>query len=145
MTLQESHSSRRRGRHTWLWMGVVLVATTLAGATGWAVATLLRPSEDPLEATSFTFVTVTHGEVGASISLSSSAEWKPTPAGSNQASGVVTGVSIASGDEVGQGTVLYLVNQRPVVAAQGNVPAYRAIEEGAEGADVLQLQQMLQS
>lgn len=133
---------RRRG---WVWVVVILLVGILAGAAGWAMATLLRPPEDPLEASTFTFVTVQAGEVGASIRLNSSAEWKPAPVGTNQATGVVTGVSISSGDEVGQGTALYLVNERPVVVAQGNVPAFRALGDGTEGQDVAQLQQMLQS
>lgn len=134
-----------RQRRGWLWLLAVLVIGVLSGATGWAVATVMRPAEDPLEASTFTFATVEPGEVGSSINLNSIAEWAPTAVGSNQASGIITSVKVAPGDEVVQGSTLYLVNQRPVVVAQGSVPAFRALGNGAEGEDVAQLQGMLQA
>ena len=137
-------ASHRQGRVRWLWfggLGFVVIATTLG--VGWAAASVLTPAADPLEATDFTYVSVATGEVGSSISLNTVAEWSPVPVGSNLASGVVTGVAVAPGDEVSQGAVLYRVNERPVVVAQGDVPAFRAIGAGVEGADVAQLQGML--
>jgi hypothetical protein len=44
-----------------------------------------------------------------------------------------------SGQVIHQGQVLYRVDQAPVVLLYGAVPAYRALAEGATGADVLQL------
>ena len=134
-----------RVRHRlWFWLTVGAIVIIIMGATSWAVATVLRPADDPLEAAAFTFVTVGPGEVGSSINLNSVAEWIPTPVGLNQASGIVTGVNVVPGDEVTHGSVLYLVNQRPVVIAQGTVPMFRALGEGVEGEDVAQLQNMLQ-
>lgn len=114
-----------------------------AGAVGWAGATVLTPAQDVLESTEFTFVEVAPGEIGASITLNTVAEWTPVPVGANQAAGVVTTVEVGPGDEVAQGDVLYTVGLRPVVIAEGKVPAYRAIAQGASGADVAQLQELL--
>lgn len=132
----------RRGR-VGVWVVALVVAVVLAGGAGWALATVLRPAEDPLSATGFTFVSVEPGEVGSSLHLNTVAAWQPVPVGVNRAVGVVTGVAVAPGDEVSAGSVLYTVGLRPVVIAQGEVPAFRAIGSGTVGADVAQLQLML--
>lgn len=138
-----SSGQEPRGRK-WVWWMSGGALLLLAGCgVGWAVASVLTPAEDPLSASSFTHVAVSKGEVGSSISLNTVAAWTPVPVGANRAAGVVTGVAIAAGDEVSQGSTLYLVDQRPIVVAQGTVPAYRAISDGAEGADVAQIQEML--
>ncbi|KAA9111734.1 peptidoglycan-binding protein [Microbacterium rhizomatis] len=110
---------------------------------GWAVTTVVSPAPDVSEATPYTYVSVVAGEVGASIHLNTVVEWKPVPVGVNRGTGVVTSVTVGVGDEVGQGSVLYTIDLRPVVVAEGEVPAFRAISLGAEGADVAQLQTML--
>ncbi|WP_240044089.1 peptidoglycan-binding domain-containing protein [Plantibacter flavus] len=115
----------------------------VAAAVGWAGATVVRPAEDPLEAVSYTYAAVAEGEIGSDLTLNTIAQWKPVPAGDNRAAGVVTTVNIAAGDEVPQGTTLYTVNLRPVVVAQGAIPAFRAIGLGTSGPDVAQLQEML--
>jgi peptidoglycan hydrolase-like protein with peptidoglycan-binding domain len=77
------------------------------------------------------------------MSLNTVAEWPQVPVGTNQAIGTVTAVSVSPGDEVKPGQVLYAVNLRPVVVAEGSTPAFRALSRGAKGADVQQLQVML--
>ena len=114
-----------------------------AGAVGWAGATVLTPATDVLDASAFTYIEVAPDEVGSSITLNTVAQWTPVPVGANQAVGVVTTVNVVPGDEVGQASVLYTVNLRQVVVAQGTVPAYRSIDNGAQGRDVAQLQEML--
>lgn len=121
--------------------GLALIVATAIGT--WAVFTVLEPAEDPLEAAEHTYVKVAQGEAGASLSLNVVAEWKPVPMAVNQAAGVVTAVNVVAGDEVSQGSQLYSVNLRPVFVARGEVPAFRAISEGAEGADVVQMQALL--
>lgn len=121
--------------------GVLLIGVGAAGF--WAVSTVLTPAEDPLVATDFTLAEVRVGEVGASLALNTVAEWEAVLAGENRAVGVVTSVGVAAGDEVTHGAVLYAVDLRPTVIAQGEVPAFRAITAGSVGADVTQLQQML--
>ena len=128
----------------WPWIVLTAIVLLIAGAAGsWAVLTVLRPAEDPLASTDHTYVEVTAGSVGASISLNTVAEWTQVPIGANQATGIVTSVDVAAGAEVAQGTALYSVGLRPVVAAEGDVPMFRQIAEGTTGTDVTQLQQML--
>ncbi len=91
----------------------------------------------------FTTVEVVNGEVGSSINLNTVAEWTPLPVGSNLAVGTVTTVDVAAGDEVQSGSRLYSVNLRPVVIAEGSIPAFQMLAQGMKGQDVAQLQQML--
>lgn len=120
---------------------ILLVAA--AAAVGWAARTVLTPARDPLAATQFTTARVVQGEVGASLNLMTVTEWEPTPVGANHATGIVTGVTINPGDEAKPGDVLYSVNQRPVVIAEGDVPAYRDLSSEETGADIEQWQRML--
>lgn len=131
-------------RQRWPTIVVAAVVLLAAGAAGaWAVLTVLRPAEDPLESSAQTYVAVTQGEVGAAMNLNTTAEWTPVPVGANRASGVVTGIAIGAGDEVTHGTTLYSVDLRPVVIAQGTVPAFRSVTAGVEGPDVAQVQALL--
>ncbi|WP_245570329.1 peptidoglycan-binding protein [Microbacterium luticocti] len=134
-----------RGRRWWVWVLVVVVVAVVAGITGWAVATVLRPAEDPTTATKYTYATVQSGQVGSSIALNTVASWSTTPVASNAAAGVVTSVGVKPGAVVTMGTTLYTVDLRPTVAAQGSVPAFRAIGPGDHGADVAQVQRMLKT
>ena len=135
--------STQNGRRWPTWLGIGLIALLIGASAGWAGATVLTPAQDVLDSTAFTFVEVVDGEVGSSINLNTVAEWTPVPVGSNQASGTVTTVNIEPGDEVKQGTLLYTVNLRPVVIAQGSIPSFQALSRGTTGADVKQLQTML--
>ncbi|MHA6694908.1 peptidoglycan-binding protein [Homoserinimonas sp. A520] len=131
-------------RRRWLmWVGLALVTLLVGAGVGWAGATVLTPAKDVLDSTAFTFVEVVDGEVGSSINLNTVAEWTPVPVGTNQASGTVTTVNVAAGDEVTHGTVLYTVNLRPVVVAQGSIPSFQPLARGSKGADVTQVQAML--
>ena len=125
------------------WLAAAVVFLGIGASVGWAAREALAPVEDPVATTPFTFVEVAEGTVGASILLNTVAQWTPTPAGTNRAVGAVTEIAIAPGDEVGQGATLYRVNERPVVAAVGEIPAYAPIGEGSKGRDVEQLQQLL--
>ncbi|QTX03379.1 peptidoglycan-binding domain-containing protein [Agromyces archimandritae] len=131
-------------RRRWPAFAAVGVAVLLVGGVaGWAAAEVFAPRTDVIAESPFTFVELVEGEVGSSITLNTVAEWKRSPAGTNQAQGTVTAVRATGGDEVGQGGVLYEVDLRPVVAAAGATPAFRALSRGIEGADVAQLQTML--
>lgn len=129
----------------WRWVGLAVVIFSVGGAAGWAAGVVFSPPRDVLNETSFTTVEVTNGEVGSSLSLNTAAAWTPVPVGVNQAVGTVTTVQVAPGQEVGQGAVLYTVNLRPVVIAQGAIPAFRTLARDVNGADTGQLQSMLAS
>lgn len=122
---------------------ILLLAVLLLGGVAWAVLTLFRVPDAPESAPEYALVEVVPGEVSETLQLNVAAAWAATPIGTNRASGTVTGVAVAAGDEVSQGTVLYTVNLRPVVVAQGEVPAFRDIAAGVSGEDVRQAQQML--
>jgi peptidoglycan hydrolase-like protein with peptidoglycan-binding domain len=49
----------------------------------------------------------------------------------------------AAGDVIERGGALYSVNDRPVVLLYGDLPAYRALAPGTEGADVEQFEENL--
>lgn len=69
-------------------------------------------------------------------------EVTPT-AGGEATAPVVTDLGVEQGDEVAAGQVLLEVSGRPLVALPGDVPVYRDLRPGAEGADVAQLQRAL--
>lgn len=134
----------RRPAYRWLSVGVGVIFLLLVGAAcSWALLTVLKPAEDPLVATDHTYAEIAPGKVGASLNLNAIAKWTPIPVGTNEATGVLTSIDVKGGQEVAQGTQLYSVNLRPVVIAQGEVPAFRAIGANTAGDDVKQLQSML--
>lgn len=137
------NTSTVRGSRLLRNLGVAAIVLLVGGALGWAGATVLTPPRDLDDPSAYTFVEVEHGEVGSSINLNTVAEWTLTPVGSNQAAGTVTTVNIEAGQEVSAGTVLYSVNLRPVVIAQGDIPAFQSLSQGSKGADVVQLQTLL--
>jgi len=137
-------TTRPRSRSAARLAGGVL-ALGAAAALGWAGATVFAPPEAVTAASPWTTVEVAPGEVGSSISLNTVVTWDEVPAGTNQAAGTVTTVDVATGDEVAAGQRLYSVDLRPVVAAQGQVPAFRPLARDDRGEDVRQLQDLLRA
>lgn len=72
-------------------------------------------------------------QVSASAGIPVSVEGEP----------IVTGISVAAGDEVAEGQRLIEVSGRPIFALTGSVPVYRSLKPGMNGADVEQLQEAL--
>jgi HlyD family secretion protein len=56
---------------------------------------------------------------------------------------IVSDVRSKSGDSVKEGDVLVVISGRPVIALEGPVPAYRDLQPGEIGGDVVQLQKAL--
>jgi peptidoglycan hydrolase-like protein with peptidoglycan-binding domain len=138
-----SDSSRQRtGLHKAV---LVLIALAVGAAISWAIIAVLAPPGEAVRSADYTFATVTEGDISSSINLNSVAEWSAQPVGSNQASGIVTSIGVQPGQEAFSGSVLYSVNLRPVVVAQGAIPSFRSLQSGTEGEDVRQLQSMLAS
>lgn len=127
--------------------GVLTIAAiaflTVGVGTGWAISQVFAPRADVVLKTPFTYVELANGDVGSSITLNTVVQWERTAVGTNQARGTVTALRLKPGDVVAPGAVLYEVDLRPVVAAAGATPAFRTLEQGAEGADVAQLQVLL--
>jgi len=69
----------------------------------------------------------------------------PAPAApEGVATALASKIPLEVGDEVRAGTLLLEVSGRPMIALEGDVPAYRDLEEGDTGPDVEQLQLALQ-
>lgn len=126
-------------------LGVAVSGALLGASIVWAGIVLFSSPREVLKPDPFSYAHVVDGEVGSSLNLSVVAEWAVTPIGTNSAVGTVTSTDVESGAVADQGTVLYSVDLRPVVAAQGDVPMFRDLTIGARGKDVEQLQRMLAS
>ncbi len=138
----EATSASRVGR-VLRCLGIFVVIALVAGAAGWALKTVVTPPPNVLAAAPYTTAEAVEGTLSQSISLNATASWKKQRSVANQASGMVTSIDTAAGSQVSGGQVLYRVALRPVVAAQGETPAFRDIGSGTRGEDVRQLQQML--
>lgn len=120
---------------------LVLFAVGVAG--GWAVRATLEPAADVLQPPPFTLVAAQSGVVGHSIQLNTSIQWTARMKVANQAAGTITSFEFENGNRARPGDALYTVDLRPVVVAEGAVPAFRDLSQGAEGDDVAQIQVLL--
>lgn len=135
-----ARADRRRWLGPGMWGVAVLAAAGLGVVLGrWA----FEPPPVVAAASTPETVTVAEMTVGTSVPLAVSARWTARPFGVGAASGVLTSVDVAEGATVLAGQRLYTVDLRPVVAAVGDVPAFRDLAQGARGADVGQLQRLL--
>lgn len=129
------------------WPVLALTATlllVLGFAGGWSLQQVFgsdKTTNTPDHAT----VKVQPGSVGSSVLLPLVVTWESQEVGVNQAVGVVTEISKRNGDTVAPDDVLYLVDEVPVIAAQGVIPMFRDITPGTRGRDVEQLQQLLRA
>lgn len=139
-----------RGGQPWvrIVIGLVVSAAVVAAAgfVGFRLGqrTLDVRATDPVPASAVT-VTATEGTLVDERPVSIDAVWHTGVEVFNRLTGTITWVAAASGTlfEIAAGKVLYLVDETPVVAFPGLIPAYREMGPGATGADVAQLQQYL--
>ncbi|MCI0426048.1 MAG: peptidoglycan-binding protein [Actinobacteria bacterium] len=124
-------------------VALVLLAAAFVAVGWWAGMVAVEPPNDPLADREAVTYTVAEGSVGRSLRFAAVAEWRFQDLARNAAVGVVTSVDVTPGDIVTEGQVLYTVDLRPVVAAQGALPAFRDLSLRAEGDDVAQLQSFL--
>lgn len=128
------------------WLVPVAWAATvvLAAVAGmWATRATLEPPAAADNPNTPVLYTVREGTVGRVMSFTAEARWESIPIARNAAEGTVTTVDVKPGDGVEVGQRLYSVDLRPVTAAQGAIPSFRDLADGAQGADVKQLQQFL--
>lgn len=116
----------------------------VGGGAGWAVHTILTPPPEVTQQAHYALVHAQLGKVSSSVQLRGAAYWELTPSGINYAGGIVTEVSLHGSTQVQACDEIYRVNESPVTIARGEIPAYRALSTGAQGRDVVQLQEMLQ-
>lgn len=139
-TVESTTESGGGRRGAWLWALALLVAVALGALFGrWAFA---APQVDTMSEEPAT-VLVSEMTVGRTLPVSVAAEWPDRPFGVGAAAGVLTSLDVTDGATVDVGDVLYTVDLRPVVAAVGDVPAFRDLAHGARGDDVAQLQRLL--
>ena len=132
-----------RSLSRWAGIGWAVPVAIVAGVAGWALHAVLSPPDDVLSASDYAVVRVQPGTVSHSIRLNTSVEWSAELVAPNQAAGTVTTVGWQSGKRAEPGDTLYTVDLRPVVVAEGDVPAFRDLSSGARGDDVAQLQRLL--
>ncbi len=130
----------RRWKSTASWVGVAL----LCGAGGvWAGRATFAPPAVAVRDSGPVLYTVSAQTVGRALSFPVAAHWASTPLATAAGAGTVTSVAVTSGATVNAGDVLYTLDLRPVVVAQGSVPAFRDLSRGSSGADVRQVRQFL--
>jgi peptidoglycan hydrolase-like protein with peptidoglycan-binding domain len=123
------------------------VAVLVAGVCG---VVAMAGTDDPAAAAGAAAANtekVEEGPLSALVSGAGTLTYRARSDGSpyvvvNRAGGVYTQLPEA-GDKVGCGSVLYRVDNRPVLLLCGPVPAYRALHAGVRGPDVRQLNRNL--
>lgn len=133
-----------RARTGWA-LGVVLtvVIVLIALVAGWTLRALLAPAPDVVGSQDYTIIAAQQQTVSQTIQLQTTARWAATSTVRSQATGVVTSVDLDEGAAATHGDVLFTVDLRPVVVAEGDVPAFRDLSRGDDGEDVTQLQELL--
>jgi len=127
-------------RRRWPWL---VVGLAVGGAATYAV---VGSVDDPADAdqTIEESVELTTVQV-SSQDLVEAVEWSGTLSSgltidvSAPADGIVT-ASVASGDHIERGDVVVEIDDQPVVALLGEIPMWRDLAEGDDGADVRQLE-----
>jgi peptidoglycan hydrolase-like protein with peptidoglycan-binding domain len=126
----------------WRVVASLMVLAGVFSVGWWAGHEALSPPSDPLVAARAVTVTAQHGEVGSSLELGGTATWEAVGTVRAITDGTVTAVADTS-RPLGVGDQIVQIDLNPVVLAEGTVPAFRTLEGGQRGADVMQLQQFL--
>lgn len=133
-------SNRRRSRYRT--PGIVAATFAAVVATAFGVSVLWEASRSDAGAGNGAFptslATVTLQTLSSNHSLSGVVQYPADYRVWNFVQGVVTNLP-GEGDVVAPGQVLFSVSGTPVVLLEGEMPAYRALEQGVRGADVAQL------
>lgn len=123
---------------------IALPVLLLLSGGGWASYQVFSgPDRDVVTEEPFVIAEAVTGTVEQSLTLNASASWSATDAFASQASGMVTEVMLTAGDRIAAGDVLFTVDLKPVIAAEGDIPSFRPLSQGTEGEDVAQLQRLL--
>lgn len=127
-------------RRALLWTVSVLLAAGVGIGAGWLVFT---PPPAPVEEAPLQTVTVAEGEVGRTVAVSVNASWPVVTTVRAQTQGTITSLELNPGEQISAGGALLTVDLRPVIAAHGDIPAFRDLAPGDRGQDVVQLQEFL--
>lgn len=131
---------RRRGRVAASWVAAAAVLATAGFVAG---RVTLAPPETAADVQPSAVHTVQEATVGRSSTFRVAVTWPRRTVAVAPTSGTVTEVGVESGSSVAAGAVLFRLDERPVVLAHGEVPAFRGLARGDSGRDVAQLQGLL--
>lgn len=121
----------------------LLVAVVAAGAGWWAASNITQPVLSQETNRAQVTVTVEQGEIGQQVNAQGTVSFDTARSLFSGTDGVVTGASLDPGAELSSGDVLLTVDLRPIVLAQGAVPAFRDLSQKMSGPDVAQLRKFL--
>jgi len=140
--MTETGIDKRPGR-AWLWTGIGVLVATATFAGGWAAQSVFAPPENLVSEDAVTTVEVREGTLASYLDTTVTAVSSVSSTAVNRRTGTVTSLDFISGSGVEAGQTVYTVDLLPVSIAEGAVPMYRPISEGAKGEDVAQLQRLL--
>ena|GEM_PF-152405 len=132
-------------RKVWVPLVWLVSLVVVAGVAWWAARATFTPpqvSEEQLPPATYT---VAEASIGASLPVTVTVTWGTHPLAAGSLSGMVTAINLPTSGIVKAGDVLLSVDLKPVVVAQGSVPAFRELSAGVSGDDVRQLQAFLQA
>jgi peptidoglycan hydrolase-like protein with peptidoglycan-binding domain len=98
-----------------------------------------------VQQTVLTTTVLAQGVVGAPHEVTASVSGGGGGASGQNVQSIVTRVFRRKGSLIGQGTVIFEVAGQPFFVLEGTVPAYRNLEPGETGQDIVQLQAGLES
>jgi membrane fusion protein, multidrug efflux system len=132
---------RRRRRLVWTALGVVCAGAV--GAAVWALTDVGGSSSSETEAVVTTSTAeVARRDLAQTETFDGTLGFADSRTVVTQSMGTVTALA-PEGSTRRRGQILYRVDQRPVILLIGQAPAWRRLEEGIEGRDVLQLERNL--
>lgn len=120
---------------------VVLAATFWGGRA--SVGTVAEASRAEDDAPQDVVWQVSEESIGRALTFPGEVFAPVVPGALANVDGVITAITAEDGAPIDAGDVLFDVDLRPVVAGEGDVPAFRDLAEGALGADVAQLREFL--
>lgn len=127
-----------------VWMSWTMSLCFAVAVGWWAAGRATRPPQVAAIETQVVTAEVIDGIVTVQQAYGITVRWPTVPVGVNGLEGTLTSVSLKStGSEVKAGDVLYTIDLSPVLAVEGDVPAFRALEAGSRGVDVKQLETFL--
>ena len=136
---------RQRGRRRRLAWGLVCLGLLVtAGLGAWALMDVGGGEAENPEAVPTATAEVARRDLAQTETLSGTLGFAESRALVAGTPGTITALA-PEGSTRRRGSVLYRVDQRPVVLLLGSLPAWRRLEDGVEGRDVKQLEQNLKA
>lgn len=123
-------------------LAVLLVAALIAGTSVLTLGVYTMRQQQQTSPEIVATTTISGAPVTNTVSATLTAVASHTQTVTAQGTVTRDGVK-ADGQDLPEGTVLAVIDEHPIVALQGNVPAWRSIAPGSSGADVSQLQDAL--